>query len=484
MTKDKDSQDSLLKPQFDFSPNSEDRSSTLLTLEGFQAVFHAVGGESYSCEDNKVRLSGSPTPRIHVTSTFSRKEAERLNQRYSKEPSQCPPGKAIAFSPRKVSLNDRSPIDMCFSGSDPLYGTDEKPEYCLKWAPTGEDMVVTGGSSTKMKQVIFHLFNFVRYDDGSLTGKTNIDVGELLASQAKPLSFTFNYGKWAITISQNSKHYPVHVGRIQRKDRELFDEKEVKKHMEMLGFAFSFVRSAWCKPSFLVGYDALGKCVWRSLSPHPEFKYSMPKQFSWDSEGTKLGPVISSIMNKIHSEAQENQLQQDFLVVIELYVNASSVEDSKDGIIKAQTAIEYICCHFKVSGEKLDSKQPGKKYERDDFRKLFHSLRIPLDKPQQKTSKLQELVDKLEGSEKLKEEAKRKSVNILRAFNETRNSIVHSRKDKNIPLDDERFLKEIWDWGLESVYRFITTACESPWATAEQQAPALNDQEKINTRDA
>ena len=195
-----------------------------------------------------------------------------------------------------------------------------------------------------MKQIIFHLFNFVYFCDEhppqgvvsnsepkvnndmpitdskadydmfvseSKAGndafisepKANNDVliGKLKAKKAKPLSLNFNFGKWAITISQNSKHNPAHVGRIQRDDGEPFNEEEVKKCIEMLGFTFSFVKGAWCKPVCLVGYNALGKCVWQSLSSHPTPKYPayIPPAHS---QHTQLEAVISSLMNKIYSE--------------------------------------------------------------------------------------------------------------------------------------------------------------------------------------
>ena len=176
-------------------------------------------------------------------------------------------------------------------------------------------------------------------------------------------------------------------------------------------------------------------------------------------------------MNKTPSEAQENKLQQSLLWVIKLYTSASSIEDIECGIIKAKRAIEYICCHFEVSGEDLNYKESDKNYDDDDFRKLFCSLRIPLDRPKEETPRLQELVDKLKRDEESKEESKGKTIDTLYAFRKTRNAIVHLGENTNIPLDDEDFLKEAWNWGLQSVERFIhdTTAIHGPRQRSQPQ---------------
>ena len=195
-------------------------------------------------------------------------------------------------------------------------------------------------------------------------------------------------------------------------------------------------------------------------------------------------------------EGSKSKFQQALHEVLGLYINANSAkEDIKCGIAFAHTAIEYICCHFKVSGKELDSKQPREKYKDDDFRKLFCSLCIPLDRPEEETPELQKLVDKLKRDEESKRESKRKTIDTLRAFRKTRNSIMHSRRNKNVPLDDERFLQEARNWGLWCVEMFIFAALKHkgkyinrlkpsyypsnietvPWVTAEKPDPALND---------
>ena len=175
--------------------------------------------------------------------------------------------------------------------------------------------------------------------------------------------------------------------------------------------------------------------------------------------------------------------QQALQKVFGLYLRANSIEeDIKCGVVFAKIAIEYIGCHFEVRGEELGIKRP-EKYTENDFRKLFCFLGITLERPKEETPQLHRLVNDLE----LKD--------TLRAFTVTRNSIMHSMTNKSVPLDDERFLKEAWNWGLWCVEMFILAAHKYegkytnrlkppnhpsnpetvPWAAEEKPAPALND---------
>ena len=280
-----------LKPQYKFFPSSKDRSSTQLSTREFQAKFFDADGQSYNCEDNKVWLSFGPSPRIYITSEFKGEEAKRLNYRLDSEDTRT-------FQLQKVSLNDRCPVDVYLPDLTPPSKAEKPDEFWLKWTPKEEHLVVTGGSSTKMKQIIFHLFNFVYFHDGdgSPRGETIADTDGLAASKAKHLHLNFNCDEWGITISQNPKYNPKHVGRIQRKGGGLFDETEVKKCIEMLDFVFSFVRGAWCKSVCLVGYDVSGECVWVSLSPPPELSISSPPKPEYYYRDFQLKSTIPSLV--------------------------------------------------------------------------------------------------------------------------------------------------------------------------------------------
>ena len=300
MTDNKDSWKPALElePEFDFSPRSEDRSSALLSSGEFQAKFFDADGQSYNCEDNKAWLFFGPPPQIYITSEFNKDDAKRLNAHYdySRIGLLHREGLPIAFLPRKVSLNDGPCVDIVSleSSSSSSMADEKSDKVWLRWTPKEEHIVVTGGRSTKMKQIIFHLFNFVYFHDGdgSPKGETIADTDGLAASKTKPLFLNFNCGEWEITISQNPEHNPKHVGRIQRKGGELFDETEVKKCIEMLGLVFSFVRGAWCKLLCLAGYDASGKRVWASLSPPPELSISSPPSY----RDIELESKISSLV--------------------------------------------------------------------------------------------------------------------------------------------------------------------------------------------
>ena len=284
-----------LKPQYNFFPSSEDRSSARLSTREFQAEFYDGDGERYSCEDNKVWLSFRPPPRIYIISEFNEEESGRLNSRDSLD--RLRPGGP--FLPQKVSLNNSRPVDIhsrdSYSHSTLSAIAERRNEVWLRWTPKEEHLVVTRGNSTEMKQLIFHLFDFVYFHHGSLTGETDMVAEPKAASGAKPLSFTFNHSDWAITISQNPEYNPKHVGRIQREDGGLFNEEEVKKCIEILGFAFSFIKGARCEPCCLVGYDASGERVWESLSPHPELSTPSPPKYYRDIQ---LGDMISAFFCK------------------------------------------------------------------------------------------------------------------------------------------------------------------------------------------
>ena len=271
MTNDSNPSGPELKPQFDFPPpqDSPGQSSALLSSGEMRAEFYDRDDRSYICEDNKVLLSWKAWPQIFVESKFKAKEASRLNHRYSLEylRSHHSPGDPITltFFPGKVSLNGGPCVDLVSMGSGGSSSTthEEASNYwLLQWYPK-EELVIVGGSSTRMKQIIFHLFDFVPFDDGSLSGETDGNVGET--------SFFFDFSEWEITISQNPLHKPEHVGRIQRKDGQLFDGKEVKKCIKRLGFVPSPVRGAGCEAVYLVGYDEQRQRIWEALSPPSKF---------------------------------------------------------------------------------------------------------------------------------------------------------------------------------------------------------------------
>ena len=212
-----------LKPQFDFSPrkDSPDQSSALLFSRELRAEFYDRDGQSYSCEDNKVWLSRGTQSQIHVTSEFKGEQVKRLNDRYSLEylRSHHSPGDPISFFPEKVSLNDKPCVDIVstWSGGSSSTESETADKYEVSWYPK-EELVVVVERSTRTKQIIFHLFNFVPFDDGSVSCTTDgsVSASEIMASVET--SFSFDCGEWEITISQNPLHKPKHVGRIQRKD--------------------------------------------------------------------------------------------------------------------------------------------------------------------------------------------------------------------------------------------------------------------------
>ena len=493
-----------LKPQYKFFPSSEDRSSTQLSTGEFQAKFFDADGQSYNCEDNKAWLFFGPPPQIYITSEFNKDEAERLNAHYdySRIGLLHRKGLPIVFLPRKVSLNDGPCVDIVSleSSSSSSMADEKSDKVWLRWTPKEEHIVVTGGSSTKMKQIIFHLFNFVYFHDGdgSPRDETIADPDGLVASKTKPLSLNFNCGEWEITISQNPEHKPKHVGRIQRKDGGVFKGEEVKKCLETLGFIFSLVRGAWCKPVCLVGYDASGERVWESLSPIPKFKPSIPSQLFF-SRDTKLESATSFLMDKMHSEAEGTKLQRALRRVIREYVGASSCKDCnqgrdiEDGIFNVKKVIEYISRYFIVTEKKelaFSSEHAEKNIyaDVDDLNELSRSLGISEIQPDNPPILLSIL-------------QKRGAKQTVKTFNDfykklsdIRNAVAHANsneKDDNFgeikgEIDDKLYnercpsvplakKQEIYFLGLTFVERFIHAAYRVPWATAEKPAPALND---------
>ena len=224
---DKDSREPRLKLYF--SPNSEDRSSPLPTLEGFQAVFHDVGGESYSCENNKLQL-WDPTPEIRVTSELRGEEAERPRR---------------IFPPEKASLNGgpcyyieaKTSFHSCLPSSGRSSPTSLRR---IEWTPREGHLIVPEESSTKMKQMIFYLFNSVCLGDSSPNSRyPGRSISDFLPSG----SSAFEHEEWSVKISacEQSPKY-IYKGCIQRKDGKPFDGEEGKKCLETLDYIFSFIK--------------------------------------------------------------------------------------------------------------------------------------------------------------------------------------------------------------------------------------------------
>ena len=258
MTDDSNSAKPELKPQFDFSCSGDPPYSSL-SFE-FQAEFsYHDRKERYSCKRHEISLFWQSRPQIQVMSTFNEEEKRQV-------------GNKIPFLPERVSLGGGACIDIVSNGSGASSGPSSN-EFWLGWAPQNEDPVIIGKISTKVKMIIFHLFDFVIFGAGSSPGGIFIEPDIDAERQTNPSLLNFTYDQWETTISENLDYKPKHVGCIQQKSGELFCEEDAKAFIKMLGYAFTRIRGAECKPCCLVGDNEAGRHVWISLAL-PEFQNS------------------------------------------------------------------------------------------------------------------------------------------------------------------------------------------------------------------
>ena len=276
-------------------------------------------------------------------------------------------------------------------------------------------------------------------------------------------------------------------GRTER----LFDGEEVKKCIKRLGFVFSLVRGAWCKPVCLVGYNERGQRIWEALSSPSKFKGSIPGQFHY-SKDSELEHVTSLLMNKIYSETKEKGLQRALLKIIREYVVASSCEDHnqgrdiEDGIVHVRKAIEYISRFFKVTEEKeLVFEKLSKKNhtDSDNLKNLSCVLgvsEVQLDGPRLLLLDVPRLLLLFRQIQEVKPMAIEE---LEKKLGKIRNDIAHiNEKDDEVDeiegdVDEggnERFpdiplaeRRETYFLGLIFVEQFIHAAYRAPWAAEE-----------------
>ena len=316
-------------------------------------------------------------------------------------------------------------------------------ETTVIWCPKHKPIIGVGDESTKMKSLVFHLFNFVNRS-GTRSSKEENETSchhpehvDLICDEwdieLKSMSSTGDNIK---TLENEGGYRLTHIGGIKKADGTAFSGKDADDCLKDLGFFLSFAKGGWCNPVCAVGFDADEKPVWESWSS-PREPWHSPLSWFNPADGSQLATLFPGFMNTL---TNNDGLREALREAIYWYLNANNSLSRKDaGIILTQAGIERLSYEYPVELE--DVKKPRAS---DKFRNLFNVLEIPLLIPDE-TPELQRLADEFGWKE-----------GAPRALTEVRNSLVHPGK-RHRKFKKAHF--EAWNLGLWYLEMSILAVC-------------------------
>ena len=316
-------------------------------------------------------------------------------------------------------------------------------ETTVIWCPKHEPIIGVGDESTKMKSLVFHLFNFVNLS-GTRSSKEENETSchhpehvDLICDEwdieLKSMSSTGDNIK---TLENEGGYRLTHIGGIKKADGTAFSGKDADDCLKDLEFFLSFAKGGWCNPVCAVGFDADEKPVWESWSS-PREPWHSPLSWFNPVDGSQLATLFPDFMNTL---TNNDGLREALREAIYWYLNTNNSSSRKDaGIILTQAGIERLSYEYPVELE--DVKKPRAS---DKFRNLFNVLEIPPHIPDE-TPELQRLADEFGWKE-----------DAPRALTEVRNSLVHPGK-RHRKFKKAHF--EAWNLGLWYLEMSILAVC-------------------------
>ena len=294
-----------------------------------------------------------------------------------------------------------------------------------------------GDDSVQMSQLIFHLFNFVKFVGVRRSSEQNgdritfIDHLDLVCDgwivELKSLIETRHNFE---ALSERGGYRLTHVGKIKKSNNALFTGKEAQERLHFLRLFLSFVKGGWCNPVCAVGFDVSDNRVWESWSA-PQESWRSPSSWFDLHNSEQLVSLFPGFMSKCNLDGWREAIQE----IIYWYLNANFASRGIDaGIILTQAAIERLSYEYAVKDKRLLT-LPGFKdlWASDKIRLLFSSLRIPLELPPE-TPTINKLAKKFDW------------LDAPHALTEIRNSLVHPEHKKRGQLNSAYF--EAWNLGL------------------------------------
>jgi hypothetical protein len=419
-----------LEPAFDFNENE---ASVLLHQAPVEIC---IEGKSYT-GDGEVRLDLFPKANIHVYGHFQGAPANILLETSMGQ-------KEIT----SLSINQRK-IDgfsLGFGGDVSVLPSN----IIIKWLPKSEPIIGVGYPATKMKRLVFHLFNFVDLigtrgsREQSGTVRHAIEHVDLSFDQWKVELKSVVFTKENINyLKKNGGYRLTHVGCIEKDDETSFTGKEAEECLTAFQIFLSFSKGGWCVPVCSVGFDASENRVWQSWSSPREPWYS-PLSWFDPHHSTQLASLFPGFMKRWADDNWREALHE----IIYWYLNANFNSRGIDaGIILTQAAIERLSYEYSVKERRLLIVNGFKDlWASDRFRLLFSSLGIPLDIPSA-TPTLQILASS----------GQRNWKDAPHALTEIRNALVHPEHKHRGKFRNAYF--EAWNLGLWYLEMAVLAVC-------------------------
>lgn len=317
----------------------------------------------------------------------------------------------------------------------------------VRWCPEDGQFVGVGNSTTKIKKLVFHLFNFKKFEggriscedkDGCLWRVNHLDISDLdIKIEIKSLRETDENVK---KIKNENLCLLTHVGALEKTDRSMFTGEDCLEYIHELSSFFSFVRGMRCNPICAIGLNEAADRVWESWSsPAPP-----ENVLSWFA--TEHGASLCDFYKSFHEKWNDLSWQEALCEAIHWYLDANiPSRGTHVGIILAQTAIERLSFEFCVNHKRLVTDKGFKDlWASDKFRLLFSSLGLTLDIPN-------EISDLKSTAENFK------WIDAPHALTEIRNSLVHPVR-KRYPHSAKVFF-EAWKLSLWYLELVILAVC-------------------------
>lgn len=326
-----------------------------------------------------------------------------------------PSRKAIRFissfeikGPFKFNGQDIEGFSMAYGG-DALKG-----EISFEWCPSSEPLCLIGDNSTKIKKVVFHLFNFLNFkgtyfsrDEGKLIDHVYMNSNEWKLS-LQSLKTT----KKEITALKVKGGYRLtHICVVERPDESFFNGEEAYNLLDYLVEFFSFANGYSCKPICPVGFDENDNRVWELWSSPKEFYIYTPSWFD-----IKHSSQIEDFFPLFFKKINNNDWKDALLEIIYWYQNANiSTRGLEAGIILTQAALERLAYEYCVKDKHLKKDKDFKNlWASDKILLMLNDLNIPVNIPNE-TPDLKALENQLRWR------------NALHALTEIRNSLTHPK---------------------------------------------------------
>ena len=300
-------------------------------------------------------------------------------------------------------------------------GDASKKTWNFPWCPRSEPIVGIGDESTKIENIIFHVFNFKDINlNVHIEAKDWLVELVALTETRERIRRLDAEGGYALT----------HIGSLKKKDESSFTGKQAEEMLGALRFFISFAKGTWCNPVCAVGFDGSNNRVWELWSS-PKEAWQSPMSWFDPYHCEQLATLFPGFMAKCNHKDWREALHE----VIYWYLNSNHSSRGIDaGIILTQAAIERLSYEYVVKDRKLIEANGFKNLRASDkFRLLFSSLDIPIDIP---TSL----------SEMTKFAGQFNWLDSPHALTEMRNSLVHPEHKRGRQYSDAYF--EAWNLGL------------------------------------